>query len=304
MPSKAWKIVPLALILAALACTLPGTASPTPFVFPTPNQTLTAIYRPTETPSAAATSQPNSTATEVPLEETANPTATTSITEIPDGQSRPNGPLISAPLLPSPPTIDADLSDWPDQRWSATEVVFGSGQWSSGSDLSASFAVAWDENNLYLAATVNDDAHVQAANGYYLYQGDSLEILLDTALDSDFYTTTLSADDYQVGLSPGDFNSRGTQAYRWFPRSVQASLSSPTIAASATSDGYLVEASLPWVIFGVEPAENDLFGFAFSVSDNDAAGTTLQQSMVSSVSTRVLTNPATWGTLRLAGDSD
>jgi hypothetical protein len=38
-----------------------------------------------------------------------------------------------------------------------------------------------------------------------------------------------------------------------------------------------------------------------SVSDNDAVGTAAQQSMVSSVSSRTLLNPTTWGTMVLAG---
>jgi len=40
-------------------------------------------------------------------------------------------------------------------------------------------------------------------------------------------------------------------------------------------------------------------GFALSISDNDAAGQALQQTLVSSNGLRKLTNPTTWGVLTL-----
>ena len=41
------------------------------------------------------------------------------------------------------------------------------------------------------------------------------------------------------------------------------------------------------------------YGFALSVSDNDLSEVAVQQSMVSSSSGRLLTDPTTWGILRL-----
>ena len=300
MHSHRFKIALLALVISGLACTLPGTASPTPFVFPTPNLTLTAIYEPTETPAGDSTTTPTATEVEPTAKISATPTATeVGATARPDANVRPNGPTISAIRLEAAPGIDGNLEDWPSQRWSATEVVYGASNWSGGSDLSASFVIGWDDDNLYIAANVNDDSHVQLATGYNLYRGDSVEILLDTLLETDFNSAVLSPDDYQIGLSPGNFSSIGPEAYRWFPSSVQSSLSSPIIESASTDDGYILEAQLPWIIFGVDPVAGEQYGFAFSVSDNDQAGTRTQQSMVSSVSTRVLTDPTSWGTLIL-----
>jgi hypothetical protein len=64
-------------------------------------------------------------------------------------------------------------------------------------------------------------------------------------------------------------------------------------------NGFYLEASIPWSTFGVTPNAGSTFGFTLSVSDNDTPGTTEQQSMISSVDTRRLTNPTTWGTLIL-----
>jgi hypothetical protein len=290
----------IALAAGVLACTIPGTASPTPFVFPTPNLTLTAVFRPTETQAPPGTVTAETTPEQTEAAATNQPDG--SATAVSDG--RGNGPTILAPRLDQPPTIDGDLNDWPEQRWSATEVVYGASNWSSGSDLSASFAVAWDSQYLYLAATVNDESHVQIASGNNLYEGDSLEILLDTALEADFNSSSLSGDDYQIGLSPGDFNSRQPEAYRWFPASQRGALTSVDIDAQQSSDGYQLEARLPWTIFGMEPVQADMLGFAFSASDNDQAGSSNQQSMVSSAPTRILTDPTSWGTLLLSPASD
>jgi hypothetical protein len=60
-----------------------------------------------------------------------------------------------------------------------------------------------------------------------------------------------------------------------------------------------VEAAIPWSILGVSPADEMHLGFAVSVSDNDAGGENLQQSMVSSAAARSLVDPTTWGDLTL-----
>ncbi len=72
-------------------------------------------------------------------------------------------------------------------------------------------------------------------------------------------------------------------------------------AGKTSTTGYTLEAKIPWSVFGLTPVDGARYGFALSVSDNDAAGTATQQSMVSSVSTRTLVNPTTWGTLILVG---
>ena len=48
----------------------------------------------------------------------------------------------------------------------------------------------------------------------------------------------------------------------------------------------ILEAKIPWSIFGVSPVYGARYGFTLSVSDNDLKGAPVQQSMVSSVSAR------------------
>ncbi|OGO13544.1 MAG: hypothetical protein A2Y93_17305 [Chloroflexi bacterium RBG_13_68_17] len=292
----------LILLLAATVagCTLPGAALPTPFTFPTPNLTLTAIFAPTET------STPEPPTPEVPPTET----ATGAVPTLPGGtpgatatsgvySSRPNGSPITAPFMAAAPTIDGNTSEWTGAAYTADRATYGAANWSGTSDLSATYFLGWDTNHLYLAVRVRDDRFVQAASGRYLYRGDSVEMLLDVNLATDYTSNTLSSDDYQLGLSPGNFASLPTEAYLWYPASSEGARTSVAVRARTTTDGYELEASIPWSVFGVVPSDGSRFGFAFSVSDNDAPGTTTQQSLVSGVSTRRLTNPTTWGTLIL-----
>jgi hypothetical protein len=295
----------ITLSLAAVlvgACTLPGAASPTPFTFPTPNLTLTAVFAAvgTSTPSPQPTSTaipPTATRTpsEIPTQET--PEATSAAGS--SASSRPNGTLVTAAFLAGPPTIDGSLSDWDTSAYTVSYVVYGSGARSGANDLSAKYYIGWDPTYLYLGVEVTDDKFVQISQGRSLYKGDEVEVQLDAALTADFSSTTLSADDYQIGLSPGDFDSIEPEAYRWYPSSKAGSLTSVVVKSASTTSGYNLEARIPWTVFGVTPQSGDHYGFALSVSDDDQAGKAIQESLISSVSTRKLLDPTTWGTLEL-----
>ncbi len=113
-------------------------------------------------------------------------------------------------------------------------------------------------------------------------------------------TLFLSGDDYQIGMSAGNFGSHAPEAYRWFPASLQAPLPGVLIKAKQVTAGYTLEAKIPWTTFKLTPTSGARFGFALSLSDDDLPGSAVQQSLVSSVPTRKLTNPTTWGTLILA----
>jgi len=299
MRPRIWLLAPSLVLVAALACDLPGTVPPTPFVFPTPNATLTAIFAPTETPGAPANTPtpplPTAPATVVtPIG--APPTATVSGLSI-----RPNGVVVQADRFEGAPAIDGDLSDWGAFPYKADQVVFGSSSWTGASDDSAVFAAGWDAAYLYLAVRVTDDKYVQVASGDNIWKGDEVEIQLDADLPIDYYTASLSPDDYQIGLSAGNFGSLGPQAYRWYPAAKAGSLPTVTLVGKTTASGWDLEARIPWTTFSVTPSEGGRYGFALSISDDDAAGVATQQSMVSSVSTRKLLNPTTGGTLALGG---
>ena len=293
------------IALALGACTLPGAASPTPFTFPTPNMTLTAIFAPTSTWTPAPPTLPPP-PTEVPsptvgFTPSTPGTPATPVATLPPGTttSRPNGAPVTAAFLATPPTIDGDLSDWSTPPYTVSACVFGCSNRTGETDLSGTYYIGHDSSNLYLAVKVKDEKYVQLATGHDIYKGDDVEIQLDSNLAGDYSSTTLSGDDFQVGLSDGNFGTHPPEAYRWYPQSLAGSLTTAVVKGKLLSDGYTLEAKIPWAVFNVLPSPGMSFGFALSLSDDDLAGTAIQQSMVSTVSTRKLLNPATWGTLTL-----
>jgi predicted phosphodiesterase len=69
--------------------------------------------------------------------------------------------VTQARAVPTPPTIDGDLSDWTGAAWQPiadrTQASAGLEAWQGPQDLSAQFAVAGDGTNIYLAVRVTDE---------------------------------------------------------------------------------------------------------------------------------------------------
>lgn len=271
------------LTLAAMTPAGPGTPSAT-------------APQASDSPPSPATSAPlpsDTSAPPTPVPPSPGPTA--------DELARPNGAVLSALRRDTPPNIDAQQDDWPATLPHAIDqIVFNAPNWAGNGDQSGSFNVMWDASNLYLFVVIVDEAHVQNDTGETLYRGDSLELQFDADLAGDFNATTLNTDDYQLGLSPG--SSRvNTETYFWNPSARRGQPTGMTIAArpNTAAGGYVVEVAIPWSLFGVSPSAGNRYGFALNSSDNDSPGTKEQQSMISSVITRRLLDPTTWGTLEL-----
>ena len=315
---KARKILSILLVLVFMAgCNMPNR---TPTTGPTDvpvNITLTALFKTamavpdTSTPAPVLPTVTHAVATStqlvVPPTNTVAPPVNTA-TPVPP-TAAPKTPtvvgtqLIEASRLSTVPTIDGDWSEWKKvaHEYPAQNIVYGKGNWTGEGDLNASYYVGWDANNLYLAVKVHDDRYVQLAQGENIYKGDSIELLLDTNRSGDLATHALNSDDYQIGISPGRpiIADHNPEVYLWFPTQKSGDLSNVTVGAVDEGGVYRVEAAIPWSVFGVTPAKGMRFGFAISASDNDQAGQQVQESMVSSVPTRHLTDPATWGDLVL-----
>jgi hypothetical protein len=227
------------------------------------------------------------------------PTATTGA--IGDQPVRPNGALLHAAHRTTPPTIDAQGNDWPPDLPNAIDqLVFRAASENGPVDNTGHFVMGWDAANLYFYIVIADDTHVQTKHGEVLFQGDSLELQFDADLAGDFTVAKLSPDDYQLGLSPGE-DSQTPEAYLWNPAGRTGVPSGLTMASRASGDagGYIFEVAIPWSFFQVTPAAGQHFGIALNSSDDDAPGTAIQQMMISSVSTRKLLDPTSWGTVQL-----
>jgi hypothetical protein len=203
-------------------------------------------------------------------------------------------------FLDDSPQIDAVLDDWELDRYPITAVVYGRDEYDGEDDLSGRAMLGWDEDYLYVAVRVIDDVYMQDASRDEIYKGDSIDILIDTNVSADYYSQRLSGDDYQLGLSPGSPNPGDeTEAYLWYPSDREGREEDVKVASRARDDGYIVEASIPWEVFNTRSYEGAHFGFALSISDNDDTGEDVQQTMISFVPIRTLTDPMTWGDLHL-----
>jgi hypothetical protein len=284
-----------AVQLTLVAMTQPSTGEPPTLAPPssTPPATL-GVPATTQAPPTVVTPTPSIT----------NPPAAAT-TQAPPAiatvQPRPNGSIYHATRRDPAPAINGEASDWPSPLpYGIDQNVFRPENWGGLADLGVRWAAGWDASNLYLIALVTDDTHVQIEHGELLYRGDSMEVQLDADLAGDFNVTSLSGDDHQLGVSAGD-NRESPEYWLWNP---PAKSGTPggivlTTHAGAAGGDYVLEIAIPWSLYGVTPSAGMRFGFSFNASDNDNPGTAEQQTMISSVSTRTLLNPTTWGTLEL-----
>ncbi len=160
----------------------------------------------------------------------------------------------------------------------------------------------WDADNFYIGVAVTDNVHVQSGEtrGYNLFKGDDVEFWLDTDLGGDFTRNEGNADDFQLGLSPGDFGSLGPEAFFWRPNQsdVRNKLVEIKSQRRADGQGYTLEARVPWSAFGdFRPQPGTPIGFAASVGDNDKQGEQVQEVLLSTVKGLEWNKPFTLGNL-------
>ena len=211
---------------------------------------------------------------------------------------------VSAVFLASPPTIDGSLADWPGSpSYLSAFLVHQDDVWDGSDDIEAIWQLGWDYSNLYMAVTVVDDVHVQIKSDTKNWQGDSAEIQFDTDLDGD-YGTSLNSDDFQLNVSPGDFRfvpsahhfwrAGADGGYEWIREN-----SIVLAARDQGEEGYILEMAIPWTELNMRPLPGLRIGIALNVTDNDTAGTAVQEVMKSSSKERDFTHPDSWGTLTL-----
>jgi serine/threonine-protein kinase len=265
-----------------------GTSDLAVTVFPT----STTPVEPTETTAPADTAVPNAT-------DTPPPTNTPPPTPIP--------PIVTtnanAAFFSSAPTIDGDLNEWIGVTpVLAAHRTFEDASWDGSEDLTAAWQLAWDNSNLYLAVTVTDDIHAQNQSGNLIFQGDSVDMQLDTNRQGDL-SSSLSSDDFQITFSPGDFNGLPPSAFRWTANDNGSIVNAPDhgiiVQAQRTETGYIIEAAVPWRDLNMTPSTGMVLGASFNATDNDRVGTAVQEVFYSHVASRTLLSPNTWGTLTL-----
>jgi hypothetical protein len=201
--------------------------------------------------------------------------------------------------LSQPIVVDGALADWPATGWMPiTSPVEGNDRYAGAQDASALFNLIWSQQGLMLAVRATDDVWRPGPIGTDLWQGDALELHLDTRLAEDYSDPVANRDDFQIGIAPTG-NGSALQLYRWLPLEIEG----PQPAAGqaiAGNGGYTLEVLLPWSLFLLDPPQAGAsFGFNLSMSDNDS-NTQSQESVISASPARTtFDNPGEWGTLVL-----
>ncbi|MBN1587451.1 MAG: hypothetical protein JW937_08535 [Candidatus Omnitrophica bacterium] len=218
---------------------------------------------------------------------------------------------------PGPVTIDGNLDDWdlsqPLEIRAKNQVAFGAGAWLGPQDLSYTGYHMWDEDALYVAYEFKDEKVVQEKTGADMWEGDHMELWVDVELQADYEEAVNSADDFQFGLSPGNFGTLPPEIHVWTPDLNPEQLAQVTdmqIGASKTGDGYLLEVRLPVSVLYMALDEisgnttphklkkGHYMGLMADGSDTDAADQP-QKAVISNSDARQWGNPCRFKILRL-----
>ena len=158
-------------------------------------------------------------------------------------------PGMGASQRTQPITVDGNLEEWKDADWvlvnKKAQVLYGVGAWRGLQDMSFKVAFQWDPDALYLAIDVMDDALVQEKQAADMWEGDHVEFWLDADLYGDYSEAANSSDDFQIGLSPGDFKNLKPEVFVWVPSVDPASVKLIQIAGVRKPDGYTLEVRVP-----------------------------------------------------------
>ena len=125
-----------------------------------------------------------------------------------------------------------------------------------GAKVTADAKVLWDDENLYVYATVKDP--VLNKDGGEAYQQDSLEVFID---ENNAKTESYDDDDKQYRINYE--NEHSFNGKKCLEENVRS-------AAKVTGDGYVIEAAFKWT--DIKPKKGDRIGLEFQINDADASG--------------------------------
>ena len=129
--------------------------------------------------------------------------------QLPDGKLQwdQERDALRAGRVPSKPVLDGNFSKWESGPLyllnDDSQIAGGKALWKGASQFSARVALAWDDENLYIAADVTDPDLYQPFWGRDAQNGDAFHLVFETAPLQD--APARLTDVYDLTLSPGDF---------------------------------------------------------------------------------------------------
>lgn len=133
--------------------------------------------------------------------------------------------------------IDGRLDEWQNAGWVDVDkpenILRGAAGWPGPEKASFRLAFLWDEENLYIAAEVRDDRHVQNEVGPSVWRGDALWLYFNLAGDRRSIDAKLT-----LAQTP-----QGGQVWNWRAQGFQPEAN---LAWREVEGGYIYEAALTW----------------------------------------------------------
>lgn len=198
--------------------------------------------------------------------------------------------------------VDGNLDDWNGVKFITIgehHIVPNQANYKGPQDLSATAAVTWDANNIYLAVNVKDDKVVTEAT-VRKHQNDSVQVYFDMQDDqSDYYDANDSVHCIYVekGKAIAYLEKAPTGRYVGADNQTEGVDDEVKVQFNQTKDGYIIEAAFPKTALPMlNIKEGAKFGFSLIVNDNDGNGGKqgLTLGYVSPYN-----KPKTWKTIRL-----
>jgi tetratricopeptide (TPR) repeat protein len=190
---------------------------------------------------------------------------------------------------PTPPVIDGNE----DNTWSGAEKTKIANSLyspaSSPNDLSASYKVMWDPNNLYLLVDVADDV-LKSDSGDY-WQDDSVEVFIDA---DNSKSSQYGENDYQ-------FSFKWAKAAPAVQETRHNRTEGVQVAIAQTDAGYRMEIKFPWSTLGAKPSVRAKIGLDVHVNDDDDGGDRDTKITWHDKQDNAWQNPQLFGNAELAG---
>ncbi len=156
-----------------------------------------------------------------------------------------------------------------------------------GSNVTADAKVLWDDENLYVYATVKDP--VLNKDSGEAYQQDSLEVFID---ENNAKTESYDDDDKQYRINYE--NEHSFNGKKCLEENVRS-------AAKVTEDGYVIEAAFKWT--DIQPKEGDKVGVEFQINDADESGSRIGTLSWSDETGMGWSKSSVYGTIELVAEA-
>ena len=220
-------------------------------------------------------------------------------------------------------TIDGKLDEWnldsPAVVKDASQVIRDELMWQGENDCSAKFYLAWDEENLYMAAEVTEDTPLGAIEMLPIDGEDNLKLYISTDPTADPDRTEYGTNDFLVYFVMDDpywdtaiDRSMVSKENRQRFVSVgmdggESVLDGYSCAVEVTTTGFTWEAIIPWSCFSNKniavytPQSGDVLSCNFAITDISypCPGTEYIPQMAWSGTQKINSNPSEWGTVTL-----